>query len=361
MSYQATVYNVMISAPGDVGAECQAARDVIHAWNAAHAAHENKVLLPLDWKRNTVPDAGMPAQKSINKQLVEKTDLLVAIFKHRLGTPTETAPSGSAEEIQEVISAGKPVLLYFSAEAIPQDKEGAQWDALKSFRASCAREKYFHTFASAQIFKDMFKDHLAQKAHDFLGNIDAIRSELNPVLENHSAAVRQPAKLSPLASQILKSTAQGDGRIMQPAELGFFSVYAGRKNFGTDYSDTRKIAKLKGTLVELENEKLITALGSKREIFELTTKGFEVADSLPEMLPEEAIEVLRSAVAGSGQMLKNGSDFVLDQGKTLSGEQAEAALKVLLAQQLIEEESAHVYRVSARGRAYVAELSRGNA
>jgi len=358
MSYQATVYNVMISAPGDVDVECQEVREVIHAWNAAHAEHENKVLLPLDWKRNTVPDASMPAQKSINKQIVEKTDLLVAIFKHRLGTPTDKAPSGSVEEIQEVISAGKPVLLYFSTEAIPQGKEGEQWNALKAFRASCERETYFHTFENAPAFKDMFKDHLAQKAHDFLEN-SFIRSESDAVLEIPLAAVYQPIKLSPLASEILKSAALDDGRIMQPGELGCFRIHAGQKNFGTDYSDARKVAQLKNALAELENGGLINALGFKREIFELTTSGFEVADSLPEVLPEEAREMLHAAVAGSGQLLKNGSAFLLGQGKTLSGKQAEEALKSLLAQQLIEEESANVYMVSARGRAYVAELSRG--
>jgi len=169
MSYLATVYNVMISAPSDVEEECKVAHDVVHAWNFDNAEHMKKILLPVNWKNSTVPEAGTPAQKSINKQLVDKVDILVAIFKHRLGTPTKNAISGTVEEIQEVLEAKKPVLLYFSEESVPQrESEGAQWKELCKFKRDCQPNDYYHAFTTTLDFKTMLSSHIAKIAHTLL-------------------------------------------------------------------------------------------------------------------------------------------------------------------------------------------------
>jgi hypothetical protein len=75
---------------------------------------EDGVLLqPLMWERDATPEAGAP-QAVINRQLVDKADILIGLFWTRLGTPTTEAESGTVEEIERMIAADKPVLLYFS-------------------------------------------------------------------------------------------------------------------------------------------------------------------------------------------------------------------------------------------------------
>jgi len=53
-------------------------------------------------------------QAILNKQLGEISNILIGIFWTRLGTHTGQAESGTVEEIEEFMKAGKPVLLYFS-------------------------------------------------------------------------------------------------------------------------------------------------------------------------------------------------------------------------------------------------------
>ena len=55
MSYRADVYRVMIASPGDVLAERQIAREVIHEWNSVHSVDRRIVLMPVGWTRTLLP------------------------------------------------------------------------------------------------------------------------------------------------------------------------------------------------------------------------------------------------------------------------------------------------------------------
>src|SRR2546423_9192055 len=86
MSYQAAVINVMIASPGDVPTERQIIHTCLHDWNALHAEAERMVLLPLSWQTHSTPSMEGRAQAVINRQVLDKGDLLIAVFWTRLGT-----------------------------------------------------------------------------------------------------------------------------------------------------------------------------------------------------------------------------------------------------------------------------------
>ena len=111
--YHSSVYNVMIGAPSDVQEEVAAAINVINRWNYINSKSNNIVLIPLHWSLSSYPSSGVPPQKSINMQLVCKSDMMVAIFGTKIGTPTDTETSGTVEEIKEHLSAGKNVMIFF--------------------------------------------------------------------------------------------------------------------------------------------------------------------------------------------------------------------------------------------------------
>src|SRR5690348_7434427 len=109
MSYPSTVFNVMIASPSDVAAERSITRDVLSEWNVVHSRTRQIVLLPLGWETHAAPEMGARPQAIINKQVLADADLLVGVFWTRIGTPTERHLSGSVEEIEEHVGAGKPV------------------------------------------------------------------------------------------------------------------------------------------------------------------------------------------------------------------------------------------------------------
>ena len=45
----------MIASPGDVQAERDIVRDVVHEWNAVNAVRRGMVLLPVGWETDLAP------------------------------------------------------------------------------------------------------------------------------------------------------------------------------------------------------------------------------------------------------------------------------------------------------------------
>jgi hypothetical protein len=170
MSYQATVLNVMIACPGDVASEPDIVRAVIHEWNAIHAEDRATILMPVRWDTNSSPAMGDRAQGVINKQILRNADLLIAIFWTRLGSPTGVADSGTVEEIEEHLAAGKPAMIYFSDVPVrPDTVNPLQYAALLSFKQKCRARGLVEGYDSLSDFRGKLTRHLAQTViRDFL-------------------------------------------------------------------------------------------------------------------------------------------------------------------------------------------------
>ncbi len=104
MTFVATVVRVLIASPSDLRDERDRVERTIHRWNALHAAHVGVVLMPVRWETNASAEMGGAAQDLINRQIVDESDVLVGMFWTRLGTPTATNVSGTAEELQRASS-----------------------------------------------------------------------------------------------------------------------------------------------------------------------------------------------------------------------------------------------------------------
>jgi Domain of unknown function (DUF4258) len=92
-------------------------------------------LLPLAWENNSAPAFAFRPQEVINRQLTNASDLIVAIFWTRFGTPAAVAPSRTVEEIEERPRLGKPATLYFSNEPVrPDSIDEERYKALRDFK-----------------------------------------------------------------------------------------------------------------------------------------------------------------------------------------------------------------------------------
>ena len=166
MSFIARVYRIMIGAPSDIKEEVQIAKDVINEWNYLHTELHHKVLLPLHWSISAYPNSGKHPQKIINEQVVDKSDLLICIFGSKLGTPTDTDISGSVEEINEHLKAGKDVMIFFRKNLeIESLDDMQQVEKLLKFKESIKGNALFEEYE-----KNSFKSILSQKLQLFLNN-----------------------------------------------------------------------------------------------------------------------------------------------------------------------------------------------
>jgi hypothetical protein len=164
MSFEARTYCVLIASPSDLAEERDAAVAAIGDWNALHAEAEGVVLLPVRWETHAVPATGVRPQQEINRQLVNRCDILLGLFWTRLGTSTGVAVSGTVEEIQRMVAAKKPALLYFSRRpADPSRIDVRQLRRLKSFKEATLSSSLSGTFGAIEDLRTILARDLTRQ------------------------------------------------------------------------------------------------------------------------------------------------------------------------------------------------------
>lgn len=154
--YNAKVYKIMFGSPSDIVDERNIFFNIVHGWNHLHSEKNEIVLLPLHWSKDSYPLTGKHAQKIIDDVVVAKSDLLICVFGSKLGTNTDTHISGTVEEIDEHIKAGKDVMVYFkkSLNIDPDSFDFSQLEKLKAFKESIKNKCKYSEFKDSQEFKD---------------------------------------------------------------------------------------------------------------------------------------------------------------------------------------------------------------
>lgn len=154
MPFQAEVLRVFIASPSDLPEERVIACSAIDEWNALNASDEGVVLLPVKWETHATPETGGRPQEAINRQLVDDADMLVGMFWTKIGTSTGVAASGTVEEIDACVAAGKPTMLYFSSRHIDPNKiDLAQHAALREFKVETYERALCGAFANEDQLK----------------------------------------------------------------------------------------------------------------------------------------------------------------------------------------------------------------
>lgn len=84
--------------------------------------------------------------------------------------------------------------------------------------------------------------------------------------------------ISSEAIEILKAAPEStSGTILKPRSIGNRSIQVGKKSLGSE--DSRDFAQYEDALEELISHGLVKSLGGKGEMFKLTSKGWQTADT----------------------------------------------------------------------------------
>jgi hypothetical protein len=113
MGRRTTVFDVLISGPSDTDEERDVVEAAIHSWNAQHSVAMEIIIRPVRWEKNSSPDLSDEPQEVLNRQIVNDSDAVIAVFKDSIGSPTQEFVSGTAEEILRLHTAGRRVMVYF--------------------------------------------------------------------------------------------------------------------------------------------------------------------------------------------------------------------------------------------------------
>lgn len=123
MAYQARVLRALISCPSDVDLDdVRAIQTAIGRWNVLLGEQFRSTVVPVHWSEHAAAAFGAPPQQILNEQLVDTVDFGIAIFWSRLGSPTKAAKSGTAEEINRITDAGKPLSILRCTRPVESSK-----------------------------------------------------------------------------------------------------------------------------------------------------------------------------------------------------------------------------------------------
>ncbi len=285
MSYDARIFNVMIASPSDVASERAIVREAIYEWNAVHSERENIVLLPVGWESHSSPEMGGRPQEIINRQTLDKCDLLVGIFGTRIGTDTGEYPSGTIEEIELHIDSGKPAMLYFSKRLGDSDAfDSNQYAKLEELKKDYEKRGLYEIYDGDANFREKFSRQLQIKVNQH--KIFQFRGEgINPGLERAESESNIP-QLSDEAKVLLKEASQDSyGYIVHQISNGTV-IQRGENRFNDTNiipdQNPRVLARWRAALKELKEADLLEDVKNQGEYFRITHRGYQVADMIEE-------------------------------------------------------------------------------
>lgn len=278
--FKATVIETFIATPSDIIQERTIIRDIINEWNIINSKSRNVIIKDLGWENDiysTFSDGR--AQESINKQILEESDLLIGVFWTRIGTPTGEFISGSVEEITKHINAEKPVLLYFSDMPVrPDSVDQEQYQKLIEFKEWCKQKGIYNPYDKVEDFVQIFRRQLGLIMNTEKKILELIGEK--GISEVEVAQRSKSLTLSDSAKELVKEISRDhDGILRVLKTLGGYDVQSNGKRFGSSKYDARARAKIDSAIEELESLDLIRA-NLKRDIFTITAKGYEIADQI---------------------------------------------------------------------------------
>ncbi|MDV6211881.1 hypothetical protein R3Q08_26835 [Rhodococcus erythropolis] len=173
MPFTCTALNVLFVGPSDTADLVDVGRQVVDDWNARRARSAGVVMLSRHYSTDTASlfIDGSDGQAVINEQIVDDADIVISIFRSKFGSPTPRAGSGTEEEIERTVAAGKRVHVYFSEEPRPADVDTRQLDKLRTFKTSISDKGLWQPFQDTHNLSNLIRRALDEDYDHFQGRL----------------------------------------------------------------------------------------------------------------------------------------------------------------------------------------------
>lgn len=156
-----TAYDLLISCPGDVLQYAEIVKECVESFNHTLGCINNAEIVTRHWDTDSFPQSGDRPQELLNKQFVRDCDAAVAIFWTKFGTPTDKYGSGTEEEIEEMLSSGKQVFLYFvDAQINPSVIDMEQYHKVNDFKEKYKGRGLYGLVKDESDLRKQFANHL---------------------------------------------------------------------------------------------------------------------------------------------------------------------------------------------------------
>lgn len=198
MTQNVTLYNLLISCPGDVKAEVALIETAVDEFNELYADPLGITIKTRHWSKSSYAQSGGKPQALLNEQFVNKCDAAVAIFWTKFGSPTDEYDSRTEEEIEIMLQSNKQVFMFFCDKPIsPSQMNEDGYKKVQAFREKYKDRGIYFTYSSDEEFKKLF---FAQLSMHFLSDKKVKEATVNNVFDLKLMGIDENSKLSEEAS-----------------------------------------------------------------------------------------------------------------------------------------------------------------
>ncbi|WP_265574928.1 hypothetical protein [Clostridium botulinum] len=156
-----TIYDLLLSCPGDVIDLKKIVKECVDEFNRSYGNTNNIKIEVKHWSTDSYPQSGGSPQELLNNQFIHKCDACIALFANKFGTPTDRYGSGTEEEIEDMISSGKQVFLYFIERPVDSSKiDIEQLTKVRNFREKYSGQGIYWIIKNDEEFRKGFLNHL---------------------------------------------------------------------------------------------------------------------------------------------------------------------------------------------------------
>lgn len=136
MQKNVLAYDLLISRPSDVIRYVDMLENEEIRFNNVFGKSNGIVVRTRHWTKDSYSEFGDSPQELLNKQIVDSSDMVLGIFWTRFGEPTENYGSGTKEEIERMLKAGKQVFLFFLEKPTinPHEFDPDQFKKIQEFK-----------------------------------------------------------------------------------------------------------------------------------------------------------------------------------------------------------------------------------
>lgn len=145
---------VFIASPGDTSEQREEVAKIIYKWNQENMESIGAVLMPVRWEHNSTASYqnSSSGQDIINQQLLLESDILIALFKTRLGNEVDGYLSGTVAEIEIFYSKNKSHtgVFFEQVDAIPPS-DVEDFYNLKKYKNSLKEKGLYSQYSTDNI------------------------------------------------------------------------------------------------------------------------------------------------------------------------------------------------------------------
>ena len=206
MPKNTTIYDLLISCPGDVLEYVSVIEECVENFNKSIGNLNNIRLETKHWSKDSYPQSGGKAQELLNNQFVRDCDAAIAIFWTKFGTPTEKYGSGTEEEIEEMLSMDKQVFMYFlEAPIIPSEHNPDQYQKVQNFKEKYQNIGLYTLVNGKDDFHKQLTNHLSLYFLQLITKKDTTDDKMRPILTIRDLDASSEDKVSLVKTNLLKS------------------------------------------------------------------------------------------------------------------------------------------------------------